>query len=156
MITQKELKEFLNYDHETGIFRWKKKPWMGSRVVIGGVVGSKDTWGYLRVSLKGVRYKLHRLAFLYINGKLPLKKVDHINGNTADNRWSNLRLVSVRQNQQNTNAHRKGKLVGACYVKGKWLSRIQINGKNIYLGSYGTEIEAHKAYMKKYNEIIKK
>lgn len=78
---------------------------------------------------------------------------DHINGNTLDNRRSNLRIVSTRENGQNTYRHRKGNLVGVRFCKksnsiNPWLSRIRI-GKDIkYLGYFRTREEASNAYWK--------
>ena len=84
--------------------------------------------------------------------------VDHINGNSLDNRKSNLRIVTNRENQQNQKKHRSGRLFG-CYFhkeKKKWKSRITIDGESKHLGYFKTEHEAHQAYMKAYNELITK
>lgn len=81
----------------------------------------------------------------------PLKGlvVDHINGNGLDNRLSNLRIVTRRENTHNQKRHReKGKIVGACWDKSKkrWVSCIRINGKQKFLGRFKTEKEAGDAY----------
>jgi hypothetical protein len=151
-IDRETLREVLLYDPSTGIFKWK--PESGNRKIghIAGTINPKD--GYRRIAFGTTPIMAHRLAWMYIYGKFPDKFIDHINGNRDDNRITNLRESSQRQNQQNLNVHRAGKLVGACYYKAtkKWVARIGVgykeNKKTIYLGSYDTEKEAHKAYVK--------
>ena len=78
-------------------------------------------------------------------------QVDHVNGDTLDNRRSNLRLVSRAQNQQNRIKHTAGssKYKGVHATgnnKNPWQARITVKGKTKYLGSYKTEVEAAHAY----------
>ena len=76
--------------------------------------------------------------------------VDHINGNTLDNRKCNLRLVNDAQNGHNTRAHRdaSSKFKGVSWERhtGKWAVYIRMNSKNTRVGSFGTEEEAARAY----------
>ena len=84
--------------------------------------------------------------------------IDHINGNSLDNRRGNLRIVTNRENQQNQVKHRHGKLFGCCYRKRvkKWQALIRIDGSQKSLGCFKTEHEAHQAYMKAYRELVAK
>jgi hypothetical protein len=76
--------------------------------------------------------------------------VDHINGNTLDNRRSNLRLSTVSENSIN----RKKKstntsgYTGVHKVKDKWVSRISTSSGRISLGTFETPQEAYAAYCK--------
>lgn len=81
---------------------------------------------------------------------------DKDSGNPNNNRISNLRDVDNRANQQNRTAHRNGKLVGASFHKknNKWVSKIVINKKGIYLGCFDTELEAHLRYVKEVEKLI--
>jgi hypothetical protein len=78
--------------------------------------------------------------------------VDHINGDTLDNRRANLRFVTVRQNSSNHRARREGKtssqFVGVYYRKssGRWRALIKIGGKQRYLGTFDEETKAAAAY----------
>lgn len=75
---------------------------------------------------------------------------DHINGIKTDNRRVNLRVCLDGQNKRNRGASRANKvgLKGVYWQKqiGRWYSRIQLNGKSIYLGTFPTAEAASKAY----------
>ena len=83
--------------------------------------------------------------------------VDHINGNTLDNRKSNLRVVTSLQNNQNKSSVKgsTSQYVGVCYHKcsGKWQATLKNNGKGKSLGLFIDEIEAAKARDKRVLEL---
>jgi hypothetical protein len=92
------------------------------------------------------RQSLHRL----IADAPADKDVDHINGNTLDNRKCNLRVCEHGENMRNrrqdpeVTATRKG-----CWFDRRtqrWWAQIVRGGKRIRLGSYHTEEEAKAAY----------
>lgn len=145
MITQTELKEKLKYCPITGIFEWigKNK---------GKKVGSFNGQ-YLRVSLNKKEYLLHRLAWLYVYGDFPKNQIDHINGLKQDNRISNLRDVLPRQNSQNLNIHREGKLVGCYYKNGKWHAQIRVEKERYFIGIFNSQQEASEAYFNALNNL---
>lgn len=72
--------------------------------------------------------------------------VDHINGNTLDNRKCNLRLVTQAQNMLNKSSSKNSssKYLGVYYDKitKKWAAVIGINGKQIHLGVFEREQDA--------------
>ena len=77
-------------------------------------------------------------------------QVDHINGNTMDNRRCNLRLATPRQNQQNrgmsplNTSGIKGVRFDA--RRGKWFARIRVDGRATFLGYHVTKEGAAEAY----------
>jgi hypothetical protein len=83
--------------------------------------------------------------------------VDHINGNSLDNRASNLRLVTVSQNTQNTrlradntSGHR------GVYLdrrRNSWSAEIHANGKKYFLGCFGTLEAAAAVYEEAAKEL---
>lgn len=83
--------------------------------------------------------------------------IDHINGNSLDNRKSNLRICLFSQNAKNqkNRTHYKGKKCSSIY-KGvswhkkskKWIAYIMVDYKCIYLGTFSDEKEAGKEYNK--------
>ena len=80
----------------------------------------------------------------------PRAIIDHINGNTLDNRRANLRACSTAQNSYNqkkiprTSSHFKG----VTWDKGikKWRAMIRFQKRLSHLGSFASEIEAARAY----------
>lgn len=76
--------------------------------------------------------------------------VDHINGNTLDNRVKNLRLATKSQNAMNmkSNKNSTSKYKGVSYDKNrnKWRANIFHNNKQIHLGRFNSELEAAIAY----------
>lgn len=143
------LRQRLEYDPETGVFRWRSVPLRSSRK-IGDVAGSFDYKGYVQISMGGRPYRAHRLAWLYTYGHWPAIQIDHINGDRADNRIKNLRLATNSQNnsakgisQTNTSGY-KG--VSWNSKQKKWAAFIGISGKNKNLGSFDKPEEAALAY----------
>lgn len=78
-------------------------------------------------------------------------QVDHINGDTLDNRRENLRNAT---GQQNGSAYRKlkinktSKFRGVCWIeeRQKWAARIQASSKGYNLGRFDREEDAARAY----------
>jgi len=150
MITQEKLKELLSYDQTTGVF--VRLVTVNNRSKVGAVVGSPDKDGYLKMGIKGKTYRLHRLAFLFVEGYIPENQVDHKNGVVTDNRWENLREVSGLCNLQNCKMSKNNKsgFNGVAWAKhaGKWRASIQINKKVIHIGLYKTATDAAVARVK--------
>jgi hypothetical protein len=92
------------------------------------------------------RVYLHRLIAKAGSGDV----VDHVNGNTLDNRRQNLRLCSPSQNQANRLAGRNNTsgAKGVHWVEqGRcWRAQITINRKKHSLGRFSTVEEASAAY----------
>jgi hypothetical protein len=156
MLTQARLKELLDYDPETGTFIWKVN--RGGRPLMGTQAGTINGRGYRVIRICRRRYQASHIAWLAMNGYLPKEEMDHINGDPADNRISNLRPVTRFQNQWNTGIHKNhsGTLKGAYFHKlsGKWRAQIMKHRKLHYLGLFDTPEEAHAAYDRKARELF--
>ena len=150
MLTQKELKELLHYNPDTGVFTWLVTR---GRNKAGDVAGNtnKNT-GYLQIRLIYILYQGHRLAWLYMTGEWPREYLDHINGVRDDNRWVNLREATHRQNLYN-----KGSLKGSSSKhKGvswdkwakKWVVKARSPAKLLHLGHFDCEHEAALVFNK--------
>jgi len=68
---------------------------------------SDDTYGYNTVNLGDKTIKVHRIiANTFLDNPNNHPHVDHINRDRKDNRLSNLRFVSLSENQRNKNPPR--------------------------------------------------
>lgn len=148
-LTQARLKELLHYDPETGMFtRLACK----RRDRVGKTAGYTNSKGYVVISVDNKQAYAHRLAWLYMSGAWPLDQVDHRDTDKANNRFVNLREADDIKNQQNRRAAKKGTasgLLGAYQskVSGRWSSRITVEGKQLYLGSFNSPELAAAAYL---------
>ena len=145
MITQKQLKELLDYNKDTGIFTWKKRT--SNRIKVGNPAGNKHGNGYIEMCILKQRHLAHRLAWLYEYGELP-KLIDHINGNREDNRICNLRPASYAENAYNSKIRSDNKSGVRCVswdeVRQSWEVRIKLDGKLKHFGNYKDLDEAAK------------
>ena len=157
MITQDQLKEHLHYNPENGIFTWIKVNTYTRKVKVGDMAGSKNDQGYIKIMILCKHYSAHRLAFLYVNGKLPSESVDHINGIKSDNRIINLRVVTLQENLKNKSKYKcnKSGFIGVGWHKRDraWVASIRVDKKLIHLGNFKklscavkSRIEAEERY----------
>jgi hypothetical protein len=96
---------------------------------------------------------VHQLvAMTFLNHKPCRHKivVDHKDFNTMNNRLDNLQLLTNREN-----CSRGKKDIGITYDKsrGKWISKIEINGKTKFLGRYVNKQDALNAYQNELNKL---
>ena len=136
MLTQERLIELFRYDKDSGML-YVNKNRKGSSKKVGSIAGSVSKNGYIEIDIDARRYTVHRLAFLYINGKFPDSVVDHVNGDKADNRWRNLIECSQGDNLQNIHKVKSTSTTGYTGVhryKDKFRAKINIDGKQIHLG----------------------
>jgi hypothetical protein len=71
--------------------------------------------------------------------------VDHVNGDTLDNRRENLRVATHAENSQNKRKISKG-FKGVYERRGHWIASIAACGTRVRLGSFATPEEAAMAY----------
>jgi hypothetical protein len=145
------LKEVLHYDPSTGVFTWATN--MGGRGKVGAVAGWSHQDGYMEIGVFGRKVRAHRLAWLFVFGRWPICQIDHINGDRADNRIENLREVTDKENRQNLRTamvtnKTTGLLGSAPTANGKrWMAKISLHRKQIYLGTFDSPELAHQAYL---------
>ena len=150
MITEKQLKDVLNYNPETGIFTWLTRP--SNSIHIGDIAGGLHHTGYIHIRINGKKYSAHRLAWLYTQGQWPKDQIDHINGIKDNNKLSNLREATSSQNNANSNMRcsNKSGRKGVYWHKGKgmWAAQITTNSKVKRLGTFTCKDKAYAAYCK--------
>lgn len=144
-----------------------------SRVVIrknGAPNGVKEKFfkrkvhstGYYIVGLtqsgKTKNVKLHRLiAKAFIPNPKNLTDVNHINYDRSDNRIENLEWTSHRENGVHgfRNTKKTSKYPGVSWNKhrSRWAAFIQVEGRQINLGGFLSEEEAHQSYLNAHNRF---
>jgi hypothetical protein len=148
-LTQERLKELLDYDPMTGVFRWR----VGhprKRMKVGDIAGCQHPTGTYVIGIERRFYQAHRLAWLWMLGEWPSGQVDHRDRDRGNNCWENLRLATASQNRANAkvNSNSLTGLKGVHYYAKykKYGARIKKNGKKKWLGWYDTPEEAHACY----------
>jgi hypothetical protein len=147
MITAERLRDILHYNVGTGTFTWLVD--RGSAKA-GDTAGYLEKRGYLGISVDGTNYRAHQLAWIYQTGTSPPARIDHINGNPADNRWVNLRAATASQNRANArlplNSSSGFKGVSWSKHAKKWQAQITVRGRIRHLGYFSSPEAAHVAY----------
>lgn len=124
------------------------------RILKPGAKGSK----YLTVVLSEKKVlktrTIHQLvAMAFLNHKPDGHKlvIDHKDDNPLNNNLNNLQLTTTRFNAYKTQVKYASNFKGVSWHKQikKWVSGIYLNGKQIHLGVFNTELEASEAYQLK-------
>lgn len=127
------------------------------RGAYGYVITRKREFGYIvaciQYNKKLYNIRAHRLAWFLHYGKLPKNVIDHIDGNTSNNKVENLRDVTIQQNHFNRTTAK-----GYTWAKNrnKFVAYINVDCKVKFLGYFDTKEEAKVAYLeakKKYHII---
>lgn len=157
MLTQERLLELVEYNPDTGIAFWKissRSRKAGGRVgsVIRGSKRSKP-YRYFRCVELGHngRIPFTHMVHFYMTGRWPDDEIDHVHGDTLDDRWLELRPATRAQNEANRGPRRHNKLglKGVHFVRGKYQASIYRQGSREYLGLFDTPQEASAAYLAK-------
>jgi hypothetical protein len=150
------IRNHLEYNRETGIITWKKP--RTSNVKLGSEAGCRKSV-YVMIKIGGHQLYAHVVAWFLATGSWPDNEIDHRNLIKHDNRFENLRQSTRAQNSCNRKAFSKtGAGLKGAYthesMNGKWFGQIVVEGRQIHLGRFDTEQEAHEAYIsasKKYH-----
>jgi hypothetical protein len=109
-----------------------------------GVIKSNN---YLSIGIGYEEYLVHRIIFMMFYGYFP-KYVDHMDGNSRNNKIDNLRECTNQQNSFNQKLRKNNssgiKGVSWDNYRQKWSAKCQLNRKTIFLGRFKTIEEAEK------------
>lgn len=124
---------------------FKRKGW----TLVENTANHNDGYNLIRINGKNIlRHRIIAFCFLGLNDIVSEKGaddcIDHIKGDTLNNSVSNLRITT-----QQGNSHNRPRTKGYSFhkQKKKWSAQIKVNKKQIHLGLYDTEEEAHQAYL---------
>lgn len=144
-LTLERLKHLLHYDPLTGVFTNiapRKKIRVGERS------GTSESGRWV-ITIDRRHYPAARLAWFYMTGEWPPAQVDHKDRNPANDVWTNLRLATNKQNQENRSLDRRNK----SGIKGvhwqsriqRWIAQIRHDGKTLHLGCFAQLADAASA-----------
>lgn len=145
------IRQALSYDPATGEMRWSavSKYHSSRNGRAAGHIGTANGKQYHIISLDGRAYKRSRLAFTIMVGRWPAHCVDHINGDSLDDRWANLREATSTQNAWNH--HRRAKRSALpmgvrVNPSGRFSARIAVHKRMVQIGTFDTVADAAAAY----------
>lgn len=154
-LTAAELREFVFYSPDRGLFTWLPRPDTTSANRLFNTkfalrsAGTVSVQGYVNIQIAGKgTYRAHRLAWLYMNGEWPEGHLDHRNMDRRDNRIENLRLATRSENGANRKVYSNSKsgIKGVSPRLGRWCAQISVRGKVKMLGLFDTKELAASAY----------
>lgn len=160
-IDKAELAAMFRLDESAGHLVWVQPPKNHPRM-LGKIAGHarppKDGKQYVRVKINGIPYLRSRLVFCLHYGRWPVGVIDHVNGNSLDDRPSNLRDIEPVQNAWNhvrRTEKRSSLPAGVSYNHGRFRARIRVRGKLFWLGNFSTPLDAAAAYSAAKSEMHK-
>lgn len=156
--------EFLDIDIDSGKCFWKKVSKYHKRLIgkEAGTPTNSRGKSYQIIDIEKKAYRRSYIIFWKKYGKFPDGIIDHINGNSLDDRIENLRDVNHQMNAQNRKIAYRGKILPIGVREGyrnkngkcKYQARIRHLGKTIHLGTFSTIEEASNAYQLKQKEFV--
>ena len=149
------LLECFSYEAETGSLTWRKRPiehfssssrqkqfnsaFGGKRAGSIATVSVSAGRQYRIVRLNGVLFYAHRVAYKLATGEEPLV-IDHIDGDTLNNKLTNLRTCTTADNSRNVKIRETNKsgCTGVSWTerKQRWRAYITVGARQIALGTY--------------------
>lgn len=151
-VTIEYLRKRLILEPETGRLYWREcnelpKKW-NTRYAGREAFTAVCPRGYKRGSIDGKPYLAHHVVYALATGSWHIESVDHRDGNTQNNKPTNLREATLTQNQANKRQGSSNPYKGITLDKrtGKWIAQIRKNGKNFRLGTFVRAEDAAKAY----------
>jgi hypothetical protein len=151
-LTAEYVRSILDYDPETGLFRWKARTGVANSCNArrcGMLAGHRNKRnGYVYIGINGKIYLASRLAWLHHTGEWPRNRIDHKDGNPSFNGIKNLRDATASQNMACARMRRTNKTgyPGVQKRFNKWKATITIDGRIMQLGYFDTPAAAGEAY----------
>jgi len=149
ILSPQAVREVLDYDPATGVMVWRAGTKFAGKQAGCRQCGRRGKFYHVIVIGKKL-FLRSRLAFAWMTGRWPEQVMDHISGNSLDDRWENLREASIAENVRNIGSKAKASDlpmgVRLNTSSGSYSARIQVAGATIYLGAFPTPDEASSAY----------
>lgn len=161
-MTSADFHHAFTLDRERGVLIWRnpvkqhaEKLGLEAGFICRAKGKNKDYW---HVRVFGKTFKRSRVVFMMVHGRWPEPSVDHINGDSLDDRPDNLRECTPSQNTANSRDKiRRYDLPRGVYKtkQGKFMARLTANGVTKSLGVYSTPEEADCVYRSARKEVFR-
>ena len=152
------LHKCFSYDSNTGRLTWRERPrehfkggagWHNfNNQFANKIAGVQKNDGRYEIKLDGKSFKAARIVWAMQTNTAIFGAIDHIDGNPANDRLSNLRVVSAAQNARNRSnlSNNSSGIRGVTWhvPSSKWWARVTFNNKTISLGLYSSISDAAK------------
>lgn len=109
---------------------------------------SRSGKAYWIVKVGGKPYRRSHIIFAITRDRWPSQQIDHINGDSLDDRPGNLREATQTQNAWNhkRRAKRSTLPMGVRALGGRFQARIAVNRQTLYLGVFDTPQQAKQEF----------
>lgn len=156
-----QIRKLLRYEPETGKLYWLPRP--REMFATGQACGMWNfryaereaftcvkSHGYRHGTIHRKTYTAHRIAWVLFYGEWPKLHIDHVDGDTGNNRISNLREATRSQNMRNSKSAKgaTSSFLGVSFKKDckKWCAQIQTPAGKKHIGYFSDERAAALAY----------
>jgi len=153
------IEKHLSFNKTTGQFYWinppKKHPDLLNKEA-GCSQKNRGNKNYWVIKLNGKKYKRGHLVYFLTHGEWPKPCLDHINGDSLDDRPENLRKATITENNWNHKSRKRTinlPMGVRLNCSGSFSARISFHGKQIHLGAFDTPEQASNVYQVKRKEL---
>lgn len=136
------------FEYRDGKVYWKTNA--GNNKTAGKRAGTECKKSRRRfILINKIAYMEHHIVYILCKNVVP-EEIDHIDGDSLNNKIENLRIASRAQNLQNRQVQKnsstgfKGVFFDA--RRNKFFAKIGAFGKYTYLGAFESAIDAYHAY----------
>lgn len=151
-LTQEQISKRLDVDVASGVVRWRDAT-KHHRPLVGRLAGyarkGRHDKHYWVIKINEIQYLRSQIVFAVKTGAWPDALIDHINGNSLDDRGENLRAATAMQNAWNhkTRAKASPLPMGVRRTRsGRYQARLSINKKAVVVGVFDCPVQAANAY----------
>lgn len=144
-----ELLRLFEYSPSTGllIWRWREDAPLHCNSRLAGKRAGRISGRKHQVKMPNGLYPVHRVIFKIVYNSEP-DQVDHIDGDHFNNKLANLRGATASQNSCNQRKPKNNSsgFKGVHFSQNRFVARIAVAGRRIFLGSFSSPEEAGAAY----------
>lgn len=158
-LSQQQISDLFTIDFAAGKVLWKnvaKEHAQLNGTEAGALRGTTKPYWVIKVQRRA--YRRAQIILAAATGQWPAECVDHINGDSLDDRSCNLRHATIAQNAMNhkTRAKKAPEPMGVRRMaSGKYQARIAVNKRQIVLGVFESSDAASIAYQSARKELFR-